>query len=367
MVDNEAADRSGPLRSIRVVEFAGIGPVPHAAMVLSDLGADVVRVQRPGQLEATSTADALLRGRRFVEVDLKLASERDRILSLLAEADVLLEGFRPGVMERLGLGPDDLARVNERLIYGRITGWGQEGPRARTAGHDLNYLSLTGMLHAIGRSDEKPVPPLNLLGDFGGGSMFLVAGVLAALVERSISGKGDVIDAAICDGVSILGQMIWAFRGTGRWQDRRGSNRLDGGAPFYGVYETSDAKWMAVAAIEPKFYAELLRGLALDPGVLPEQNDVARWGELAQVLTNEFRTKTRDQWTAIFEGTDACVSPILDFVEAADDAHLRARGSLVEIDGVTQAQAAPRFLRSATRTPEARAPSASDPESIWRR
>ncbi|NLG48103.1 CaiB/BaiF CoA-transferase family protein [Gordonia sp. (in: high G+C Gram-positive bacteria)] len=358
--------RTGPLAGIRVIEFAGIGPGPHAAMLLADLGADVLRVQRPGQLpDPNRNADALLRGRRVVEANLKNPADRETILNLVTKADVILEGFRPGVMERLGFGPDDLHAVNPSLVYGRMTGWGQDGPRADLAGHDMNYISLTGMLHAIGRPDEKPTPPLNLVGDFGGGSMFLVMGVLAALVERASSGKGEVIDAAMCDGASVLGQMMWAFRGTGLWQDRRGVNLLDTGAPFYEVYECSDGKWMAVGAIEPQFYAELLKGLELDPEAMPNQMDVSKWGELKQILTDTFKTKTRDEWAAIFDGTDACTSPILDYTEAPSDPHLAARGSLVEIDGVMQAQVAPRFTRSTTQTPTGPAREATDPATVW--
>ncbi|GAC56476.1 alpha-methylacyl-CoA racemase [Gordonia hirsuta DSM 44140 = NBRC 16056] len=361
-----SSGRPGPLSSIRVIEFAGIGPGPHAAMLLADLGADVVRIQRPGELpKEGAKADALLRGRRVVEANLKNPAERETILNLIAKADVVIEGFRPGVMERLGFGPDDLEAVNPRLIYGRMTGWGQDGPRAELAGHDMNYISLTGMLHAIGRADEKPTPPLNLVGDFGGGSMFLVVGILAALVERSVSGKGEVVDAAMVDGASVLGQMMWAFRGTGLWQDRRGVNLLDTGAPFYEVYETSDGKWMAVGSIEPQFYAQLIEGLALDAESLPHQLDFSRWAELKETFAETFKTKTRDEWAAIFEGTDACVSPVLDFTEAPSDPHLAARGTLIEIDGVMQAQVAPRFTRSATQTPEAPARAATDPATLW--
>lgn len=359
--------RPGPLSSVRVIEFAGIGPGPHAAMLLADLGADVIRVQRPGDLPKEGrNADVLLRGRRVVEANLKNPADRETILALISQADVIIEGFRPGVMERLGFGPDDLEAVNPRLIYGRMTGWGQDGPRAELAGHDMNYISLTGMLHAIGRTDEKPTPPLNLVGDFGGGSMFLVIGILSALVERGVSGKGQVIDAAMVDGASVLGQMMWSFRGTGLWQDRRGVNLLDTGAPFYEVYETSDGKWMAVGSIEPQFYAELLKGLDLEGADLPHQLDAGRWGELKAKFIEVFKTKTRDEWAAIFEGTDACVSPILDFLEAPKDPHLAARGTLVEIDGVMQAQVAPRFSRTQPATPTGPQRTASDPAAIWK-
>lgn len=358
--------RSGPLASIRVIEFAGIGPGPHAAMLLADLGADVVRVQRPGQLpDQDRNADVLLRGRRVVEANLKNPADRETILNLVAKADVIIEGFRPGVMERLGFGPADLQEVNPGLIYGRMTGWGQNGPRAQLAGHDMNYIALTGMLHAIGRADEKPTPPLNLVGDFGGGSMFLVVGILAALIERGVSGKGEVIDAAMVDGASVLGQMMWSFRGTGMWKDERGANLLDTGAPFYEVYETSDGKWMSVAPIEPQFYAQFLELLEIDAESLGLQIDASRWPETKARFAEAFKTKTRDEWTAVFDGTDACVAPILDFTEAPNDPHLAARGTLVEIDGVMQAQVAPRFSRSATQTPEPPARTATDPAALW--
>ncbi|MFZ2511307.1 MAG: CaiB/BaiF CoA-transferase family protein [Gordonia sp. (in: high G+C Gram-positive bacteria)] len=361
-----SSGRRGPLAGIRVIEFAGIGPGPHAAMLLADLGADVVRIQRPGELPKDGAkADVLLRGRRVVEANLKNPADRETILNLIAKADVVVEGFRPGVMERLGFGPDDCAAVNPGLVYGRMTGWGQEGPRAPLAGHDMNYIALTGMLHAIGRKDEKPTPPLNLVGDFGGGSMFLVVGILAALVERSVSGKGEVIDAAMVDGASVLGQMMWSFRGTGLWQDKRGANLLDTGAPFYEVYETSDGKWLSVGAIEPQFYAQLLDGLGLDPEALPHQLDMPRWDELKEVFATVIKTKTRDEWAEIFDGTDACVAPILDFTEAPNDPHLADRGTLVEVDGVMQAQVAPRFARSSTLTPEAPARTATDPAGLW--
>ncbi|OBC08215.1 carnitine dehydratase [Gordonia sp. 852002-50816_SCH5313054-c] len=363
---SKSVGTGGPLNGVRVVEFAGIGPGPHAAMMLADLGADVIRIQRPGQLpDPARNADALLRGRRVVEANLKDPADREEILRLIGKADVLLEGFRPGVMERLGFGPSDLESVNERLVYGRMTGWGQEGPRAPQAGHDINYISLTGMLHAIGRAGERPVPPMNLVGDFGGGSMFLVMGVLAALVERASSGRGQVVDAAMVDGASVLGQMIWAFRGTGLWSDEQGTNMLDTGAPYYEVYETSDGKYMAAGAIEPQFYAEMLRGLGLTDADLPGQNDVANWPKLRQIFTETFASRTRDEWAKIFDGTDACVSPVLTFAEAPDDPHMAARANLVEIDGVRQAQVAPRFSRTAPSTPRGPDREAVDAATVW--
>ncbi|MGV9712943.1 CaiB/BaiF CoA transferase family protein [Gordonia sp. NPDC003424] len=363
---SQSSGKNGPLSAIRVIEFAGIGPGPHAAMMLADLGADVIRVQRAGSLPAEGrNADALLRGRRVVEANLKDPADREEILRLVGKADVVLEGFRPGVMERLGLGPDDLAAVNAGLVYGRMTGWGQEGPRADRAGHDINYISLTGMLHAIGRKDDRPVPPLNLAGDFGGGSMFLVMGVLAALLERQTSGRGQVVDAAMVDGASVLGQMMWAFRGTGLWSDERGVNMLDTGAPYYEVYETSDGKYMAVGAIEPQFYAELLTGLGLADADLPAQNDFANWPKLKQIFTETFASRTRDEWTKIFDGTDACTSPVLTFAEAPSDPHMAARANLVEIDGVTQAQVAPRFSRTNPETPTGPTRTATPAAEVW--
>ncbi len=269
----EAVEKKGPLAGIRIVEFAGLGPGPHAATLLADMGADIVIVQRAGQIPQDSNAtDQIKRGRRIVEANLKDPADVAKVLDLLGRADVLIEGFRPGVMERMGLGPDVVSERNPRLVYARMTGWGQEGPLANAAGHDINYISLTGVLNAIGRKGERPVPPLNMVGDFGGGSMFLIFGILSALVERSTSGKGQVVDAAMVDGTLALSHMMWAFRGRGVWSDERGVNLLDTGAPFYDTYETSDGKYMAVGSIEPQFYALLLEGLELDPATLPHQN-----------------------------------------------------------------------------------------------
>lgn len=349
---NVTSGKSGPLHAIRVIEFAGIGPGPHAAMLLSDLGADVVRVQRPGQLpKPGKVGDALLRGRKVIEADLKNPADRETVLGLIAKADVLIEGFRPGVMERLGFGPDDLAEVNPGLVYGRMTGWGQDGPRADRAGHDINYISLTGLLHAVGRAGERPVPPLNLFGDFGGGSMFLVVGVLSALLERQVSGRGQVVDAAMVDGASLLGQMMWAFRATGMWSDVRGVNFLDSGAPYYDVYETSDGKYMAVGAIEPQFFAQLVAGLGFAPDEIPGQFELTLYDELRQIFTERFVTKTRAEWTEIFAGTDACVTPVLTWGEAAENEHLQARSTLVDVGGVAQAAPAPRFSRTPAAIP----------------
>src|SRR6201991_1291556 len=285
---------AGPLHGLRVVELAGIGPGPHAAMLLGDLGADVVRVERPGKGPGPATepgTDYLLRNRRSVSANLKSEEGRDLVLRLIANADVLIEGFRPGVTERLGLGPQDCAKANERLIYARMTGWGQTGPRSQQAGHDINYISLNGVLHAIGRAGERPVPPLNLVGDFGGGSMFLLLGILSALFERQTSGKGQVVDAAMIDGSSVLVQMMWAMRALGMWTDERGANMLDTGAPYYDTYECSDGRYVSVGAIEPQFYAAMLNGLGLDPKDLPGQNDRSRWPELRAAFTKAFAGK----------------------------------------------------------------------------
>ncbi|CAO5154098.1 Alpha-methylacyl-CoA racemase [Frankia sp. AiPs1] len=341
---------TGPLADLRVIELAGIGPGPHACMVLADLGADVVRVQRPGAAPKL-TGDVLLRGRRVVGADLRDPVDLDGVLRLVDAADILVEGFRPGVTERLGLGPDECLARNPALIYGRMTGWGQQGPLAQRAGHDINYISLTGALHAVGRAGERPVPPLNLVGDFGGGSMFLLVGLLAALWERQRCGRGQVVDAAMVDGASVLTQMMWSFLDTGEWRDERGVNLLDGGAPFYDTYRCADGGHVAVGAIEAPFYAALLAGLGIDPGALPDQMDESGWPAVRQRFTEVFATRTRDAWAETFAGTDACVTPVLSFTEVPQHPHIAARGSVTSVHGVPQAAPAPRFSRSATPTP----------------
>lgn len=343
----------GPLTGLRVLELAGLGPCPHAAMVLADLGADVVRVDRPGGGFGMGEAehDVLLRGRRSVSVDLKSEDGAALVLQLAARADVLIEGFRPGVMERLGLGPDVCQARNPRLVYGRVTGWGQDGPLAPRVGHDLNYLGLTGVLSTIGRAGESPVPPINLVADFGGGSMLLVVGVLAALHERERSGTGQVVDAAMVDGVALLSQMIWSFRSQGLWRDERGSNALDGGAPFYDTYRCADGRYVAVGAIEPQFWQRLLEVLGLADEQLPSHLDPAGWPVLRERLTAVLATRTRDEWTQVFEGVDACVTPVVELAEAAAEPHLSARGTYVEVQGVWQAAPAPRFSRTANDAP----------------
>ena len=323
-------------------------------MMLADLGADVVQVVRPSAEPSPSDPlprDQLLRGRRTVVADLKLPAGRDIVLALVAEADVLIEGLRPGVTERLGVGPSDCEQRNPQLIYARMTGWGQDGPLAQRAGHDLNYLSITGVLHAIGRPAERPVPPLNLVGDFGGGSMLLLSGILAALFERHRSGRGQVIDVAMVDGASVLSQMIWALRGAGSWTDDRGANLLDGGAPFYDTYECADGRYVAVAPLEPQFYSALLAGLGLADEELPEQYNLAGWPRLRARFAEVFLGRSRDEWATVFADGDACVTPVLTFAEAPEHPQLAARSTLTTLDGVLQPSPAPRFTRTPAAAP----------------
>lgn len=360
---------AGPLSGLRVVELSGIGPGPHAAMILGDLGADVVRVDRPSASAAArggdTVKDAMSRNRRIVTADLKSDAGRELVLGLVAKADVLIEGYRPGVTERLGLGPEQCAAVNDRLIYARMTGWGQTGPRSQQAGHDINYISLNGILHSIGRVNERPVPPLNLVGDFGGGSMFLLVGILAALWERQTSGKGQVVDAAMVDGSSVLMQMMWQMRASGMWSDVRGTNMLDGGAPYYDTYECADGRYVAVGAIEPQFYAAMLAGLGLDGADLPAQNDVTRWPELRAVLTDRFASQDRDHWAKVFADSDACVTPVLAFGEVQTEPHVTERDTFYEVNGGLQPRPAPRFSRTAPDTPRP-AQEVTDVEALLR-
>ena len=338
---------TGPLRGVRVVELAGIGPGPHAAMLLADLGADVIRIDRP---EGTPTVtarehDVLTRGRPSVAMDLKDPRAVAIVLDLVEHADVLLEGMRPGVAERLGLGPEDCHARNPRLVYGRMTGWGQDGPWASVAGHDLNYIAVSGMLHGLGRADGPPVFPANLLGDFGGGSVYLVVGVLAALLEARTGGSGQVVDAAIVDGSAHLGAMLAGMLAGGGWRERRGENLLDSGAPFYDVYETADGRHMAVGALEPQFYAALLDGLGL-AGTAPDRDDPAQWPALRETLTARFKERTQAEWAAVFDGTDACCTPVLPPSEAVRHPQLRHRTTYVERAGTVQPAPAPRFSRT---------------------
>ncbi|WP_225840019.1 CaiB/BaiF CoA-transferase family protein [Streptomyces sp. NK08204] len=334
----------GPLTGVRVVELAGIGPGPFAAMLLADLGADVVRVDRPGGqgLTIDPASDVTNRNKRSVVVDLKAPDGPERVLDLAERADILIEGYRPGVAERLGVGPGPCHARNPRLVYGRMTGWGQEGPLADRAGHDVTYIALTGTLGMIGRPDEPPAVPLNLLGDFAGGSLYLVVGVLAALHHARVTGTGQVVDAAIVDGTAHLSAMIHGMLAAGIWQDRRGANLFDGGCPYYGTYETADGRYMAVGALEGQFYAEFLRLMDLDD-LAPAHRDPSRWGELRERVAARFTSRTRDEWTAVFEGSDACVAPVLSLSEAPHHPHLAARGTFTDHGGLTQPAPAPRF------------------------
>jgi len=344
---------SGPLAGVRVLEFEAIGPAPFAGMLLADMGADVLLVDRPGSsglgLKRERWYDVMLRGKRSVTLDLKSPSGAEAALELISRADVLIEGLRPGVMERLGLGPDMALHRNARLIYGRMTGWGQEGPLAPRAGHDINYIALAGVLQAFGRKGEAPVPPLNLVGDFGGGGMLLAFGVACALVEARRSGRGQVIDAAMVDGAALLAAMFSGFLAGGQWSEERGTNVLDTGAPWYDVYQTADGKYVAIGAIEDKFFAELAARLKLLD--LPPQHDRSRWPEMRQRFAATFKSKTRDEWCRIFEGSDACFAPVLGWAEAREHPHSRARDAYTTVANVAQPAPAPRFSRTGTALP----------------
>jgi len=344
------SDRStAPLAGVRVVEIAGIGPGPYACMLLAELGADVIRVDRPGGAGIAAVPSAVLnRSRANIAIDMKQPAGRDLVLKIVADADVLIEGLRPGVMERLGLGPEECLAANPRLVYGRMTGWGQSGPLAHAAGHDINYAAITGALHATG-GQEKPRNSVNLVADFGGGTMFLIAGVLAALLERSTSGRGQVVDAAMVDGAASLMTMVYGMHGSGGWVDERESNLLDGGAPYYDTYRCKDGKFIAVGAIEPQFFAELTKGLEVDlPG---EQNDTTLWPEMRQIFTARIAERTRDEWAALFEGTDACVAPVLSLEEAPRHPHMAARGIFSPHGTGYAPRVAPRFSRTPEREP----------------
>ncbi|MEV7652788.1 CaiB/BaiF CoA-transferase family protein [Streptomyces anulatus] len=334
----------GPLTGVRVVELAGIGPGPFAAMLLADLGADVVRVDRPGGagLGIDPASDLTNRNKRSVLLDLKSDEGPARVLDLVERADILIEGYRPGVAERLGVGPEACLVRNPKLVYGRMTGWGQDGPLAERAGHDIAYLALTGTLSMIGKPDEPPVVPANLVGDYAGGSLYLVVGVLAALQHARAHGEGQVVDAAIVDGAAHLATMIHGMLAAGSWQDRRGTNLLDGGCPFYGTYATSDGGHMAVGPLEGQFYAEFI-GLLGIADAFPDRWDLARWDELRAAVAERFLTRTRAEWTEVFDGTDACVAPVLSLTEAPHHPHLAARSTFVEHSGLTQPAPAPRF------------------------
>lgn len=347
----------GPLKGVKVLEIASIGPGPFAAMMLSDMGAEVLRIDRiVGESEADldkADKDILNRGRKSVSVDLKNPAGVEVILRLVEGSDALIEGFRPGVMERLGLGPEVCLKRNPSLIYGRVTGWGQEGPLSRAAGHDINYIALAGVLSAIGRFDQPPVPPLNLLGDFGGGGMFLAFGVVCALVERTTSGKGQVVDAAMVDGAAILMTMIHGLRAMGAWNLERGTNLLDTGAPFYGTYECRDGEYISVGSIEPQFYDLLIKLTGLEGEKLPDQMDRAAWPALKVRMAQIFKSKTREEWCELMQGTDVCFAPVLNMDEAPEHPHLKHRDTFIEISAITQPAPAPRFSRT---TPEVSRP-----------
>ena len=345
----------GPLKGIKIIELAGIGPGPMAAMMLADMGATVLRVERaePSGLgvQRPLNCDITLRSRNAIALNLKQPEDRDRVLRLVEEADVLIEGFRPGVTERLGLGPDDCFARNAKLVYGRMTGFGQDGPMAQAAGHDLNYIAMSGALSAIGRAGQPPTPPLNLVGDYGGGALYLVVGVLAALLETRGSGKGQVVDAAMVDGAASLMAAPFGMFAAGLLTKTRGANVLDSGSYFYDSYECADGKYVSVAAIEPKFHAEMLELMELDPSIVTKQMDRADWPRLKQIIADRFKTKTRDQWVAIMGGSDACFAPVLEMDEVADDPHNKARKTFIELDGVVQPAPAPRFSRTPNPAP----------------
>ncbi len=341
---------AGPLSGLRIIELAGIGPGPFAAMMLADHGAEVIRIDRPGA--RIDKRDPLLRNRRLIGLDLKSSEGKAAVRELVKSADGLIEGFRPGVTERLGLGPDVLLADNPKLVYGRMTGWGQTGPYAQAAGHDINYIALAGALHTYGRAGEKPTPPINMVGDFGGGGMMLAFGMVSALLHAQKTGQGQVIDTAMTDGAAVLMSMIWGFRANGIWSDDRGTNMLDTGAHFYDTYETADGKWLSIGSIEPQFYVELRRLAGLtDDKDFDAQMDRAQWGPLKAKLTALFLTKSRDAWCAIMEMTDVCFAPVLSMAEAPSHPHNAARGTFIEIDGVMQPAPAPRYSVTQTATP----------------
>ncbi|WP_026075807.1 CaiB/BaiF CoA transferase family protein [Noviherbaspirillum massiliense] len=366
----------GPLQGLKVVEIVGIGPGPFCAMMLADMGAEVIRIdQKPGPSARKAGIgtippefDVLARGRPSAALDLKNPAGKRAALDLISRADALIEGFRPGVMERLGLGPDACLKTNPKLVYGRMTGWGQGGTLAHAAGHDLNYVALSGMLHAIGRRGEPPPPPLNLVGDFGGGGLLLAFGMVCAMLEAQGSGKGQVVDAAMTDGSALLGTMMYGMKAAGMWTTRRESNLLDGAAHFYDCYACADGKFISIGAIEPQFYAQLLERIGIeDEGLLKqlqEQMNPRRWPELKQALAAIFRKRTRDEWCALLEGSDACFAPVLDMDEAPQHPHNQARATFIDIAGVTQPAPAPRFSRTPAEKPEPASAPGADTERV---
>jgi len=353
----------GPLDGLRVVELEGLGPAPFCGMMLADMGAEVISVTRRS-VPGSRAAQISERGKKTIALNLKHPDGVAAVLDLCAGADILIEGFRPGVAERLGIGPEACAARNPKLVYGRMTGWGQTGPLAGAAGHDINYISLSGALHAIGRAGERPVPPLNLVGDFGGGGMFLAFGLMCAVFEAQRSGKGQVVDVSMVDGSAALMHMMYQFMAMGAWRDERGVNMLDGAAHFYDTFETADGKYVSIGSIEPQFYALLVQLAGLDAAEFAPQNDPAQWPALKQKLAAVIRRRTRDEWCAIMEGTDVCFAPVLSMTEAPHHPHNVARGTYIEVEGVTQPAPAPRFSRTATAVPAAAAPAGSDTAAV---
>ncbi|KRB84046.1 CaiB/BaiF CoA transferase family protein [Noviherbaspirillum sp. Root189] len=359
---------AGPLEGLKIVEMVGLGPAPFCAMMFADMGAEVIRIDRPGNASIVAPEDARFditaRGRRSITIDLKKPEGRQTVLRLLGNADAVVEGFRPGVMERLGLGPDTCLERNPRLVYGRMTGWGQHGPLAHAAGHDINYIALSGALHAIGRPGEPPVVPLNYIGDFGGGGMLLAFGVVCALLEARRSGKGQVVDAAMTDGAALLSAMMYGFRADGSLNNQRGENLLDGGAHFYNTYACADGKYISIGSIEPQFYALLIQLCGIDDPAFQAQRDPHGWPILKYRLADVFRTKTREEWCALMEGTDVCFAPVLDWDEAPEHPHNRSRETFISVDGVTQPAPAPRFSRTTPDRPSAPTRPGSDGDAI---
>ena len=336
----------GPLSGVRIVEFEGIGPGPFCGMLLSDLGADVIRIDGPRSRSGGGARDVTGRGRRSISLDLKNPDDLETCLKLIGKADALIEGYRPGVMERLGLGPEVVHARNPRLVYGRMTGWGQFGPLAHAAGHDLNYIALTGALWATGRDGQPPAPPLNLIGDYGGGALYLAFGLLAGVIHARATGEGQVVDVAMTDGAASLTSMFWGMRAAGVWRDRRDGNLLDGGAHFYDCYETADGRWVSIGSIEPQFYALLLQKAGIEDPDFQNQMDPRGWPALSEKIAAVFKSRTRDDWCALMEGTDVCFAPVLDWTEAAAHPHNVARETFVEVEGVMQPAPAPRFSRT---------------------
>lgn len=353
----------GPLKGLKIIEIEGLGPAPFCGMMLADMGAEVISVTRKSD-NADRRTQISERGKRSVAINLKSPEGVEAILKLCESADALIEGFRPGVAERLGIGPDDCMARNPKLVYGRMTGWGQTGPLAQVAGHDMNYISLSGAQHAIGRAGEKPVPPLNLVGDFGGGGMFLAFGLMCAIHEAGQSGKGQVVDVSMVEGSAALMHMMYSFKAMGAWEDKRGVNMLDTGAHYYDTYETSDGKYVSIGSIEPQFYALLIELAGLDKEEFAPQNDRAQWPALKEKLAAVMKSKTRDEWCAIMEGTDVCFAPILSMTEAPDHPHNKARNSFLEIDGVVQPAPAPKFSRTEPSVRSSASAAGSDTDEV---